>query len=461
MRIPSGVTDQYIYFVAVDATDLKTRETGLSSFTVYRSRNGGAAAAYTTPTINETSSANMPGVYELLLDEDMTIDSGDVEQEVCLHITQASMAPVTRIFTLFRPTVTAGETLTVASGNGAANVTQFGGTNLTATGGRPEVNTTHIAGASVSTSSAQIGVNVVNAGGTAWASGSITSGVFAADSITAAKVAADVGTEIATAVWASGTRLLTGGTNIVLAKGTGITGFNDLDASGIRSAIGLASANLDTQITGINSNIDANETKIDTIDNVLDALVADIGVNGSGLTALPWNAAWDAEVQSEVEDGLAVYDAATGTDVAGISIPSAGSIADAVWDEPLSGHLTGGSTGAVLDAIAPPSASEIADAVWDETLSGHLTVGSTGEALDGAGGGGATPADIADAVLDEVVEGSTTLRQSIKMHNAVLGGKASGMNTESVTFRSIDDDANVVVATVDQYGNRTSVVRNL
>jgi hypothetical protein len=54
MRIPSGVTDQYIYFVAVDATDFTTRETGLSSFTVYRSRNGGAATAMTTPTINET-----------------------------------------------------------------------------------------------------------------------------------------------------------------------------------------------------------------------------------------------------------------------------------------------------------------------------------------------------------------------------------------------------------------------
>ena len=46
MRMPSGVTDQYVYFVAVDSTDLVTRKTGLASFTVYRSRNGGAAAAF-------------------------------------------------------------------------------------------------------------------------------------------------------------------------------------------------------------------------------------------------------------------------------------------------------------------------------------------------------------------------------------------------------------------------------
>lgn len=34
MRIPSGVTDQVVYFVAVDSTDLVTRETGLTGFTV-------------------------------------------------------------------------------------------------------------------------------------------------------------------------------------------------------------------------------------------------------------------------------------------------------------------------------------------------------------------------------------------------------------------------------------------
>lgn len=104
MRFASGVTDQYIYFVAVDPTDLTTLETGLSSFTVYRSRDGGAATAYTTPTVNETSAANMPGVYELLLDEDMTIGTGNWTEAVCLRITHASMAPVTLMYELYQPT---------------------------------------------------------------------------------------------------------------------------------------------------------------------------------------------------------------------------------------------------------------------------------------------------------------------------------------------------------------------
>lgn len=189
MRIPSGVTDQYIYFVGVDATDLKTRETGLSSFTVYRSRNGGAAAAYTTPTVNETDNTNMPGVYELLLDEDMTIDSGDDSQEVCLHITATGMAPVTRTFELYRPKITAGFTLGTESDGDLTKVNTLDG------------------------HTAQTGDAYARLGAPAGAS-----------------VSADIA--------------------------------------------------------------------------AIEAQTDDIGAAGAGLTAVPWNANWDAEVQSEVEDAL-------------------------------------------------------------------------------------------------------------------------------------------------------------
>ena len=37
---------------------------------------------------------------------------------------------------------------------------------------------------------------------------------------------------------------------------------------------------------------------------VIEAQTDDIGAAGAGLTAVPWNAAWDAEVQSEVDDAL-------------------------------------------------------------------------------------------------------------------------------------------------------------
>lgn len=100
MRIPSGKVDQNINFVALDTAG--ARVTGLSGFTVYRSRNGGTATVYTTPTVIELSSANMPGVYALLIDEDTTLASGSDSEEVALHITKTGMVGVTRVFELYR-----------------------------------------------------------------------------------------------------------------------------------------------------------------------------------------------------------------------------------------------------------------------------------------------------------------------------------------------------------------------
>ena len=58
----------------------------------------------------------------------------------------------------------------------------------------------------------------------------------------------DWSTLTASGVWLNATRTLSAGTNIVLTKGIGVTGFTDLDAAGVRSAVGLASANLDAQL---------------------------------------------------------------------------------------------------------------------------------------------------------------------------------------------------------------------
>lgn len=102
MRIPSGKTDQLIFFVAYDSSDHTTRKTGLSSFTVYRSRNGGTATVYTTPTVTELSSSNMPGLYALTVDEDTTIGTNSDSEEYAVHITATGMDPVTRSIELYR-----------------------------------------------------------------------------------------------------------------------------------------------------------------------------------------------------------------------------------------------------------------------------------------------------------------------------------------------------------------------
>lgn len=98
-----------------------------------------------------------------------------------------------------------------------------------------------------------------------FASGAITASAIASNAIGADELAADAGTEIGTAVWATTTRTLSSGSNIVLAKGTGITGFNDLDASGIRTAVGLSSANLDSQLSTIDGVVDAVKAVTDNL----------------------------------------------------------------------------------------------------------------------------------------------------------------------------------------------------
>lgn len=58
--------------------------------------------------------------------------------------------------------------------------------------------------------------------------------------------------------------------------------------------------------------------KINTIDGIVDEILVDtaeIGAAGAGLTNLPWNPAWDAEVQSEATDALNAYDPPTRTEL--------------------------------------------------------------------------------------------------------------------------------------------------
>jgi hypothetical protein len=56
---------------------------------------------------------------------------------------------------------------------------------------------------------------------------------------------------------------------------------------------------------------DTNELQVDDTPTAIAALATTLGVAGAGLTALPWNAAWDAEVQSECTDALNAYDPPT------------------------------------------------------------------------------------------------------------------------------------------------------
>lgn len=157
-------------------------------------------------------------------------------------------------------------------------------------------------------------------------------------------------------------------------------GLTNLDAT-VSSRASQASVNtvddfLDTEIASILSTLgtpagasvsaDIAAVKSETASILTDT--AEIGAAGAGLTAVPWNSAWGSQIAGSV------WDAATAT------YGSAGSY----------GLLIETNLDAQVSTVGGGSLTEagIADAVWDEILSGHAGVGSTGAALSAAGGSG-------------------------------------------------------------------------
>ncbi len=276
------------------------------------------------------------------------------------------------------------------------------------------------------------------------ADGAIDAATFATGAIDAAALAADAGTEIGTAVWASVTRTLTAGTNI----------------------------------------------------------------NGSTFTAIPWNAAWDTEVESEVNDALVVLGldhlvsaSVTGTDITDNSIIArmVSSSATADWDtfvqttdslQALRDRgdaawitATGFSTHSAADVWAVGTRSltildeDSTTLDLDTTIRAAVGLGAANldtqlstidtvvdailadTGTDGVVISAATANAIADALLDRTagVETSRTVRQALRLVLAALVGKLSGAATTTIAIRDTNDSKDRVTATVDASGNRSAV----
>jgi hypothetical protein len=217
-----------------------------------------------------------------------------------------------------------------------------------------------------------------------------TSGVVLAnDAITAAKVAADAVTEIQSGL-ATASALTTVNTTV-----------NNIetDTQDIQSKIGTPSD------LGGGATLAANLV-------VVEGQTDDIGAAGAGLTAVPWNASWDAEVQSEVADALAVYDPPTKTeldagfaalnDVSTAEVQTAAAAALTAYDPPTSAEFDARTLVAANYATATNLATvdTVADAIKvvtdrinalieDDGLGDdRFTAKALEEAPSGGGGGG-------------------------------------------------------------------------
>lgn len=117
--------------------------------------------------------------------------------------------------------------------------------------------------------------------------GWLTATGIASDAFTAAKFAADVTTELqaglaleATLTSMKGATFDTSTDSLEALRNRGdavwvtATGFSTLDAAGVRSAVGLASANLDTQLAAIDTDTGNILTNLATVDTVADGIKA-------------------------------------------------------------------------------------------------------------------------------------------------------------------------------------------
>lgn len=156
----------------------------------------------------------------------------------------------------------------------------------------------------------------------------------------------------------------------------------------------------------------------------VEAQTDDIGTAGAGLTAIPWNAAWDAEVQSEVTDALNAYDPPTRAE----ATSDANSILTAVADVPTNAELAtalAAADDAVLSAVAAVSAKvDAVDDLIDTEVAAIKTVVDailvdTGTTLDGK-------IDTIDTVVDAIKTNTDKFANLPTVTSSGTGGQGFG-----------------------------------
>jgi hypothetical protein len=327
-----------------------------------------------------------------------------------------------------------------------ANVVAYGGTAGTFTSGRPNVNASHLGG--TSQTGRDIGASVLLSSGTGTGQVTLTSG----------RVNADVthwgATAVATARPLVDTVQISGDSGAADALETAFDG-----TAGAVSPLGIARQGTAQSATSTTLVLDSSASFADDTANGMTLVacgstqgycqsraVTDYvsstdtatvstwtvtpsgtityylfgtapgsggdGGDGSGFTAIPWNSAWDAEVESEVDDALG-----GGTGTALTAIPW-----NASWDAEVQSEATD-----ALNAYDPPTNAELtartlasasyATAATQSTMDGKLDTISTAVV---------TTIPAAVAVIDGIVDQLLIGVNVSKINDATITGDGSG-----------------------------------
>lgn len=355
----------------VDDTDFKTAETALTinNTDIKLVVNGGASA-------NKNSGGGthrVNGVYGVTFDATDTATVGELEVSVVV----AGALPVFDKFFVIEEAVFDALFGAAAAGYQVPIWAAAGSTvNLSATTIKTATDVeTDTADIQTRLPAALVSGRMDSSTG-AMEAGVVTAAAIATDAIDADALAADAVTEIQ-------------------------SGLSTLNAAGVRTAVGLASANLDTQL-------DALPTAAENADAVWDEAIA--GHLGAGST------------------GLALNSAGAAGDPWSTALPGA-------YGAGTAGNIVGNGIDAAVSSRAAPGAAMA-------LTSGERTT-------------------LAGVIWSTVMEGSRTAIQYMRGFGAALLGKASGMATTTAVFRDVDDTKPRITATVDADGNRTAITLDL
>jgi hypothetical protein len=377
----------------VDITDGFTPETGVLTPTINVSKNGATIA---TGAGTWTEIGNGQYYYEL------TAGEVDTLGWIALNIEKATVSrdynAVVQVMAYdYAAATNLGLTAipAVATGSLGAIPTTGTGANQISVNGSGAISTVNTVSGSVGSVTGAVGSVTGNIGGNLVGSvGSLTATAVQNiwDDLTANNtVVGSIGLLIGTnlnatvssratdaTVWTNATRTLTSGANIVLAKGTGITGFNDISAQNVWD---VATSGL-TTVGSIGLKLNTN------VDTTISSRMATFTY-----TTPPTTSAIATQVWSEPIPGSFAVGSA------GAKLNAASSAGDP-WTTAIPGSYAAGTAGNILGNrldvavssrmatftyTAPPTSAAIATQVWSETLPGTYTATQAGFKLNAAG----------------------------------------------------------------------------
>ncbi len=209
-----------------------------------------------------------------------------------------------------------------------------------------------------------------------------------------------------------------------------------LDAAGVRAAVGLASANLDTQLGGIQADTDDIQTRLPAalVSGRMDSSTGAMAANVLTATAIAADAITAAKIADAAIDAATFAASAITSTVLANDAITAAKIADGAIDAATfaAGAITSTvvATGAIdADALATDAANEIADAILDRNM-------ATGT----------------DSGADNTT--TRTVRQALRM----LRNKASVAAGTLTVTKEDDSTASWTAAITTAAGNPVSVV---